>query len=205
MDKWAVKLLVVGYASGASVDQLIKDLEGQGYKAPSSTEIVFRLIAHRLVPLADRATSEDTKTKFQEAIDFACEYMHTDPALYYHYQGFARKLNPDPAREQEFERFVERTGLRIPPFRPDLVLKLFDRHAAILFVTKFREGLSLGEIFDVLRELKWDTPSLGQIDRLLGANGLCNEYQRSFDERRELYRGRVWGEILVPDNVFEGY
>lgn len=204
MDCHAVKLLVKGYLNGASIDQLAKDLEEQGYFNPNYNEIVHRLIAHRIVPSTDRAVGEETKSLIDSAIKYACEDIHTNSAVYYRYASFATALDPDPAREQDFENFLKQTGLRIPPYRPDLVIKPFNRHAAIIFVTKFREGMGFVDIFEALMELKYSVPTHDEMYRLLEVNGINDDHYRwDADERRELFAGRVWGEILVPDSVFE--
>jgi len=193
--------LLEGYRNGGYIDVLVQELVDQGYGRVDYDSIAMAFHRCDLELSPDRALDEAEKVLVAEAA--------------------ANMVPPFLRFAPSAIRFIDRDGegnmvvLQDPERRRDAFkarfgqLKIHDaKHqplglkAAVFIVKEFRRGVHLEFILTDLSNRGYVSPSLNFIDEILAANEMSRE-----DARREVmgefdaYEGRVWGDIIIPDEL----
>lgn len=83
-------------------------------------------------------------------------------------------------------------------------LKPFDRDALIFLVERHRGGLLVEWILDELDDMGYEMPGWDVVHDILEANGMSREDGNVVGPNGFVaYEGRVWGEIVIPDGIFD--
>lgn len=197
--------LVVGYRNGGFADVLLQDLVDQGYRRPSYHEVAENFLQNGLELSVDRVLNEEDHPAVAHAIQEARSFklpINASTLQFTERDEDGNKVDvTDPARKQELFDSIFNRGPEIP----DEERKPFDRDAAIYIVENFRGGLFAEWILDELDDLGYMVPNWDVVHKILGANGM--KYEDGYAVSRQgcfvAYEGRVWGEIVIPDGIFD--
>jgi hypothetical protein len=205
IDVHFAEYLVFGYKNGGFVDVLLQDLVHQGYRRPSYCEVAENFLQNGLELSVDRVLNEEDKPAAAHAIQEARTFklpINASTLQFTERDEEGNKVNiTDPARKQKLFDSMFNRGPEIL----DEDRKPFDRDAAIYIVENFRGGLFAEWILDELDEFGYMVPSWDVVHKILAANGM--KYEDGYAVSRQgcfvAYEGRVWGEIVIPDGIFD--